>query len=309
MSENKRLNQPMELFGHSIKIPIVEIPALKKILNEDVKKPFKEYVCPHKAIYADLFDDGEMGKFCDKIRKQRPNPLIGNCSLKKYSVKEKINEKWIVCPHRFLENKTIFTDAKKFLNLDACEDIVITKEVKIGKQGIADFMLSSLNKKGEVLDFVSIEVQAIGTSNTGDIWDARNDHIKGNLKNNYTFGINKKMSSKTILVQMLHKSRELNLLQKKNVLVVQDNFWKHIKDTYEIVENFRPQNIEDPVHVHSYSLNENNGVLNIELVEKMSTDLNGLLNAIQPKHTQNLSFQDISNPIERRVKENKYDKL
>ena len=48
----------------------------------------------------------------------------------------------------FLENKTIFTDAKKFLNLDACEDIVITKEVKIGKQGIADFMLLSIKKGG-----------------------------------------------------------------------------------------------------------------------------------------------------------------
>ena len=304
MSKPLPQNYPLEIFGHNTELTISESSPLIKVRDENDQDPYKEIPCPFKSSLSPLF--GEEGAYCDKIRKQRPNPLIGNCSLRKTN-RDDSHSDWIVCPHRFLEDKTIFNDCKKFLKKGS--EYILGKEVKIADQGNADFVLTSRNNLNQIVDFVSIEIQGIGTSNTGDIWDARNDFLNGKMKKNYGFGINQKMSSKTILVQILHKAEQLNKLQKKTILIIQDYFYKHLLSTYNIKENFKSQKIKDPIHIHSYKLVKNKGDYKIKLDKQVSTDLIGMHKAIKGKGTQVLEKKSIIDAMEKRIGDGVFHKI
>ena len=113
------------------------------------------------------------------------------------------------------------------------------------------------------------------------------------------------MSSKTILIQLLHKSEVLKKLNIKTLLVIQDNFLEHLKENYEISRNFRKQDLKDQIHIHAYSFNKKNNEYKLELNECISTDLEGLHLSTKGKKTSELKIQSIKEPIFTRIKEGK----
>ena len=164
-----------------------------------------------------------------------------------------------------------------------------------------DFGLHSLQDE-EIFDFVGIEVQAMGTTSSGPIWDARNDYLSGSLKSHYRYGVNLKDASKKILVQMLHKGRQLSRMHKKYVLVIQDGLLEHLLERYDL-SSFREADSGDFVHIHAYSLvKEGESSYGLQLSKKLSSDgvdLPRILdsNPSLPRYT----FSDVQGKLKKKV--------
>lgn len=292
--------RPIELFGwHTDKPCNPNIPPWSDLIAETAATPFKKVTCPYRQATSDLFAHTPTASSCDKIRKAKPNPLIGNCIVRKSSAKKA--EDWIVCPSRFLQDKVIFDDCKRLLTPAASYAVV--RELAISSDGSLDFGVASLDASGEIVDFVGIEVQACGTGGSGPIWDARNDFLSGKLRKDYSFSLNEKDASKKILVQLLHKARQIARWRKNTVLVIQDVFLAHLRKAYNVDAHFHKQDPQDFVHIHSYKLIENAGQFTMKLNEALSTDMVGLSMALISNPGTNYSkFEKISTAVGDRIK-------
>ncbi len=145
-----------------------------------------------------------IGKRCAKRRKTNPNISIGTCTVN-YGAKTPKN--LIICPFRFLERKQVFTDCIHLLiHKEPGDELHVVSEVTI-PGGSVDYCLVAV-RKGKVVDFVGIELQAIDT--TGTVWPTRQRFLstlglEKEADEDNGFGMNWKMSAKTILVQLHHK--------------------------------------------------------------------------------------------------------
>ncbi|MDP3683048.1 MAG: NotI family restriction endonuclease, partial [Ignavibacteria bacterium] len=167
---------------------------------------------------------GYLGKKCIKVRKSSPEISIGTCSVK-YG---KDNQDIIICPHRLIEKRQIFIDCFHLLTLhEPGNEIHIIPEINIPGGSVDYFIASVFNKK--IKDFVGIELQTLDT--TGTIWPERQRFITDlNLvkepEEGYgdkSYGMNWKMTAKTILVQLHHKIQTFEHLNKHLVLVLQNH--------------------------------------------------------------------------------------
>lgn len=264
---------PVELFGLHVHAAVdLNAEPWLSLKAETAKEPFKKVVCHHRNSCISLFKNTGYGPHCTKIRKAEPNHLIGNCIVRKTKQKGEV-EDWIVCPERFVEDQKIFRDCLRFLDGDS---FTVVKEVKIGSDGNLDYAVVSRGHDDVIRDFVAIEVQACGTGGSGPIWVARNDFLKGKMKDNYNFSLNQKDASKKILVQLLHKARQIGRWRKNTVLVIQNHFLNHLRQAYAIDSHFHQQDLDDPVHIHSYKTVDHGDRITIELEEAISTDMIGL---------------------------------
>jgi len=214
-------------------------------------------------------------KKCFKVRKSNPNISIGVCTVN-YS---KYNEV-MICPHRLLERRQIFTDCVHLLTLhEPGNELHLIPEVTV-PGGSVDYFLLSVRKE-KVVDFVGIELQALDT--TGSLWSERTSLIRDkglpvedvDLQNK-TFGMNWKMSAKTILVQMHHKINTFEHLSKHLVLVVQGCFRDYMAREFSF-SHMNQARQGDSFHIHSYRLEEeNDNSLRMQFSNRISTDSNGI---------------------------------
>lgn len=272
-----RLKRPMELFGQYTGVPAPITPGShwEKLRDEPAATPYKDFPCPfsHNTIN------------CNKIRKAKPNPLIGNCVVRS-TPRNEPDEDWIVCPKRFLQGQTVFNDCKHLLN-PKCEKIYLAQEVELAGYGNVDFALIGYDANGDILDFLAIEVQGMGTSSSGPIWNARNDYLSGTLKNEYSYSLNEKDASKKILVQLLHKGAQISRWRYRLVLLIQDHFMTHLRSAYNINAHFHPEDAQDFIYIFSYKLEFDSSATNmvgtrfsLRKVEGISTDIIGLSMAL-----------------------------
>ena len=264
MVKIKSNNVPIELFGHDISTKCPPDGIWKELKAETPDNPFKDIDCPYT------------NSKCDKIRKAAPNALIGNCTVRQTKAALNSHQDWMVCPKRFEQDNIIFKDCIKLIKGEQT-DLKVTNEIQLKGAGNIDFALISKGENNELKDFLGIEVQGMGTSNSGGIWNARNDYLDGNLKDNYVFSLNQKDASKKILIQLLHKGAQLSRWRYSLVLVIQDYFLDHLREQYNIDTHFHKQDTQDFIHIHSYSyLKGENGKYTIKLKEAISTDMLGL---------------------------------
>lgn len=154
---------------------------------------------------------------CLKIRKSNPDLTIGTCSMlygkEQYGV--------IICPFRLLERRQIFTDCLHLLTLhEPGNELHIVPEVAIPGGNVDYFLVSVRNK--EIRDFVGIELQTLDTA--GTTWPDRQRFIQSqgieiaandiSINSTKTFGMNWKMTAKTILVQLHHKVQTFQEIDK-----------------------------------------------------------------------------------------------
>ncbi len=288
---NNRLQRPMEFFGQytGLPAPILAGNDWDKLCKEQPDQPFKEFKCPfsHNTIN------------CNKIRKAQPNPLIGNCVVR-HCPKDEPDQDWIVCPKRFLQDLTVFTDCKSLLN-PKCKEIYLAQEVELAGYGNLDFALIGYDESGDVLDFLAIEVQSMGTSSSGSIWTARNDYLNGKLKDKYMYGLNQKDASKKIMVQLLHKGAQVARWRFRLVLLVQDYFLDHLRIAYNLETHFHEEDKQDFVYIYSYQLlfDENKNKFYLQKKESLSTDIIGLSMAlISNPNTGYIEFSHIASKIQ-----------
>lgn len=211
-----------------------------------------------------------LDKKCDKTRKSQPEISIGTCTVG-YA-----GNPVIICPHRFLQNRQIFLDAVPILeHHKSTNELYIIPEVSLPGGSVDYFLVSAQNN--EIQDYLALEIQALDT--TGSVWFSRQKLIRDELgipvevpTTDKTYGINWKMTAKTILVQMHHKVETLELLGKKLVLAIQDVFFNYMQREFS-TQSLQPPHSGNSAHFHVYNLNQN---FVLELTSQYSTTATGI---------------------------------
>lgn len=215
-----------------------------------------------------------IGKRCAKRRKTEPDVSIGTCTVG-YNAKNPKNI--IICPFRFLERRQVFTNCLHLLtHSEPGDEHHIVSEVTI-PGGSVDYCLVAI-RKGRVVDFVGIELQAVDT--TGTVWPTRQRFLSAlgladAPPEDKSYGMNWKMSGKTILVQLHHKVETFEHVGRHFVLVVQDRFLEEMEKSFSF-GHIGPAKIGDTMHFHSYSLTEQGAGYRLELARRISTDSAGV---------------------------------
>ncbi|ROZ62266.1 NotI family restriction endonuclease [Ramlibacter sp. WS9] len=231
---------------------------------------WKQLVASQQCIY--------LKKKCYKVRKSDPGTSIGTCTVA-YGAKA---EPIVICPTRLTEGGQIFTDCLHLLTThEPGNELHVVSEVAI-PGGSVDFFLVSA-RDGKVKDFVGVELQTLDT--TGTVWPERQRFLKevgvprrDKAENaSTTFGMNWKMTAKTILVQMHHKAQTFEHINKKLVLVIQDHLLSYMTGQFKFDHLRKPAAIGDSVHLHAYGMAKaasNN--FRLSLASRLSTDAEGM---------------------------------
>lgn len=244
----------VELFGYST----------QRQKSVDWQRLVLEQICPY------------LSKKCIKIRKSKPEISIGTCSVC-YGRNQQLI---IICPFRLLQKRQVFLDALHLLSLHKPgNELHIVSEVSIPGGSVDYFLVSA--RRNKPVDFVGIELQTLDT--TGTVWPARQQFLnkvgvqveQDVLESDKKFGMNWKMTAKTILIQLLHKVDTFEHLSKHIVLAIQDCFIKYLRREFSF-DHLNIARSEDSAHLHIYSLESKNGEYNILLEERYSTDAAGI---------------------------------
>lgn len=239
------------------------------------------------------------GKICTKMRKSNPDIKIGTCSVK-YQ-----NQDVIICPFRLLEHNQIFIDCLHLLTMhEPGNELYLVPEVQIPGGHVDYFLVSAKNKK--VKDFIGIELQTMDT--TGTVWPERQKFLNeqgidvdpSDIESKKTFGMNWKMTLKTILIQMHHKSETFEHLNKHLVLIIQEPLFEHMISDFNFsrIEGVR---LGDPIHIHSYSFFEQDNKLRLSLADRVSTDSEGIANCLGLNAESKVELKDIIKLLESKL--------
>jgi hypothetical protein len=240
-----------------------------------------------------------LGRKCLKNRKSEPDIAIGTCTV------THSNKDVVICPHRFLERDLIFNDAAALIRHEAGNELHVIPEVGI-PGGTVDYFLAT-TRNGRVRDFVGIEIQTLDT--TGTLWPERQRFaqskgivVKGSdADSTKSFGMNWKMTAKTILVQLHHKVRTFEEVNRHLVLAIQDVLLDYITGEFTVAHlaEARPAH---PLQLHAYSLSSAEaGALSMQLVRRLGTDTEGVAMALGLQEEARVELETIHGALEARI--------
>lgn len=250
----------------------------------DFKRALDSQLCPYT------------NRICSKMRKSDPDIKIGTCSVK-YQ-----NQDVIICPFRLLEHNQIFIDCLHLLTMhEPGNELYLIPEVQIPGGHVDYFLVSA--KDNKVKDFIGIELQTMDT--TGTVWPERQKFLNEqgirvspeDLASKKPFGMNWKMTLKTILIQMHHKSETFEHLNKHLVLIIQKPLYEHMRNDFNF-DGINGVRLGDPVHIHSYNFEEHENRLRLSLHERVSTDSEGIANCLGLNAEKKVELQDIIRILE-----------
>lgn len=239
---------------------------------------------------------------CLKTRKSAPATTIGSCTIAAGVRGAKV----VVCPFRLLERRQIFTDCIHLLTLHTPgNELHVVSELTV-PGGSIDYALVSV-RDGKVVDFAGIELQTLDT--TGTVWPERQRFLhehgirarKVDRTSEKPFGLNWKMTAKTILVQLHHKVQTFEHVSKHLVLVAQDHLIAYMRKAFSF-DHLVDARLGDPMHFHSYSLTEvEEGALRLQLRERWSTDGAGIAKCLGLQGEANVELELIFKQIEAKL--------
>lgn len=247
--------------------------------DADIESVLENQLCPYN------------NKKCFKTRKSDSETSIGTCTVN-YQ-----NKDIIICPNRLTEKSQIFVDCLHLLTLhEPGNELYIIPEVTIPGGHVDFFLVSAKNKK--VKDFVGIELQTMDT--TGTVWPERQRLLdehgiyvpKDDINNKKPFGMNWKMTAKTILVQMHHKAQTFENLNKHLVLIIQKPLYEYMRKEFSF-SHIQGVRVGDAVHFHSYDVVEEDNGLHLALDTRVSTDTNGVAECLGLNAEANVELKDI----------------
>ncbi len=241
-----------------------------------------------------------LDRTCIKVRKSQPEISIGTCSVLYGRKKRPI----IICPFRLLERRQIFTDCLHMLSThEPGNELHIVPEVSV-PGGSVDYFLLSV-RDGKVRDFVGIELQTLDT--TGTVWPVRQEFLKrvNAVKEDApvwkTYGMNWKMTAKTILIQLHHKIQTFEAINKRLALVIQDFLLDYLREQFQF-SHFKNARQGDPMQLHAYCMAQQpSGSYRIDLVERLSTDSDGIAICLGLQAEAKVEFEKIIEQIESKI--------
>lgn len=239
-------------------------------------------------------------KKCYKTRKSQPEIAIGTCSVA-YG-----NAPIMICPKRLLERRQIFIDCLHLLTgHEPGNELHRLSEISV-PGGSIDYVLASM-RGGKVRDFVAIELQTLDT--TGTVWPDRQRFVasKGmqvapeDVANAKSYGMNWKMTAKTILVQLHHKIQTLEAINKHLVLVIQDRLLDYMKREFTF-DHLVDARTSDPMHFHAYKMEIGaGGGHSLTLATRLSTDRDGVAKALGLQNEAKVELEVIMAAVEQRA--------
>jgi hypothetical protein len=173
--------------------------------------------------------------------------------------------------------------------------------------GHVDFFLVSARQE-RVKDFVAIEFQTLDT--TGTVWPERQRLLdslglsvnKKDVRSKSKFGMNWKMTAKTILVQLFHKVETLEHIGKHFVLVVQDYLLDYLTRRFNF-GHLGTAKVGDTFHLHSYKLDEGRESFSMVLDSRVSTDAEGVARCLGQQANPRVELEAIVRALESRISE------
>lgn len=241
---------------------------------------------------------------CFKVRKSEPDIAIGTCTVRH----GKVGRATIICPNRFLERRQVFTDCLHLLAVhEPGNELHLVPEVSVPGGSIDYFLVSA--RRGKVHDFAAIEFQALDT--TGSVWPERQRllHAVGlnvplaDIDQTKAFGLNWKMTAKTILMQLHHKAGTFEHIGKRLVVVLQDHLLSYLRQQFRF-DHVADARLGDAVHIHAYSLDASRQGLSLELQERSSTDAAGVARCLGIQAETRVDLQAITEDLERKISPN-----
>jgi hypothetical protein len=274
------MSKVVELFTHSAGEP-----------GQDWTSIVKQQQCPF------------IGKRCYKVRKSDPNTSIGTCTVLYGSKPEPI----IICPTRLIERRQIFIDCLHLLTThEPGNELHIVSEVSI-PGGSVDYFLVSV-RDGRVRDFVGIELQTLDT--TGTVWPERQRLLKelgvprgDNAEtSDKPYGMNWKMTAKTILVQMHHKIQTFEHVNKRLVLVTQDKLLAYMTKEFNFGHLTNPPTVGDSMHFHAYRMAEQpDHSYRLTLESRLSTDAEGIAQCLGLQAEARVELDEIIKALQAKI--------
>ena len=238
---------------------------------------------------------------CLKNRKSEPDITIGTCTM----IYGRQLQQVMICPIRLLERSQIFTDCVHLLKLhEPGNELRIVAELAV-PGGSIDYCLVSV-RDGKPRDFAGIELQTLDT--TGTAWPERQRflrHHKIRVKrkdavSDKPFGMNWKMTAKTILVQLNHKIATFDHLGKRLVLVLQDHLLNYMRSEFSF-DHIKGVRDGDPMQFHSYELRKDAAAYTLQLSERISTDTAGIAMCLGLQADTKVQLQMILDQIEAKL--------
>jgi len=273
------MSQIIELFGIST-----------ARTGEDWEQVVQKQHCPY------------LDKTCIKVRKSQPEISIGTCSVLYGRAKRPI----LICPFRLLERRQIFTDCFHLLSThEPGNELHLVPEVSV-PGGSVDYFLASV-RKGKVMDFAGIELQTLDT--TGTVWPTRQKFLEqvnvaradGQVWK--TYGMNWKMTAKTILIQLHHKIETFEILNKRLALVIQDFLLDYLRKQFRF-SRLKNARHGDPMQLHSYRMaKQPNNSYKLELVDRISTDSKGIAECLGLQAEAKVELEKIIEQLESKLSE------
>lgn len=243
-------------------------------------------------------------KPCFKVRKSTPDIAIGTCTVDYGRDPSPV----VICPNRLLEGSKVFVDCLHLLSRhEPGNDLHIVPEVSI-PGGSVDYFLTSA-RRGRVVDFVGIEFQTLDT--TGTVWPERQrflhsigmDVANADRESESRFGMNWKMTAKTILVQLHHKIGTFEHVNRTLVLVMQDCLLQYMQREFQFGHLESPARNGDSMHFHAYSVERRDNCFEIALASRISTDIDGLATALGLQAEASVEFEVIARALEAKMSE------
>lgn len=254
--------------------------------NVDWRKIVEEQNCPF------------LDKKCIKVRKSQPDMSIGTCVVS-YG---KLNTPIIICPHRFRERFQVFFDCLHLLTQhEPGNELHIIPEISVPGGNIDYFLVSSLDRR--VRDFVAIEVQTLDT--TGTLWPERQRFLQEKdvvtvMQSNRPYGMNWKMTAKTILVQLHHKIQTLERLNKHLVLVVQNSLLEYMNREFQFT-HIKQARLGDSMQFHAYDLILTDTKPRIQLARRLSTNTEGIARCLGLQAETKVELEVIKKQLEAKI--------
>lgn len=274
------MSDVLELYGNSTR-------SKRKI---DWSTITRDQLCPY------------LDRKCIKVRKSKPEQTIGTCTVLYGRQPKPI----IICPNRLLEHHQVFVDCLHLLTAhEPGNQLHIVPEVSVPGGSVDYFLVSARGSK--VRDFVGIELQALDT--TGTVWPERQRFLKeqgtgygqpgsGGDKG---YGMNWKMTAKTILMQLHHKVQTFEDVNKHLVLVIQDAFLDYMRGEFKF-DHLNNALVGDSMHIHTYGLvPTQGGDWCLELRSRFSTDSNGIALSLGLKASPRLDLDEIIRVLESKI--------
>lgn len=233
-------------------------------------------------------------KRCFKVRKSDSSTSIGTCTVRVGSEQLPL----IICPKRLLEANQVFADCIHLLTRhEPGNELHLIPEISIAG-GSVDFFLVSA-RKSEPVDFVGIEFQTLDT--TGTVWPARQEFLRAKGLDaqvaaqdaNKTYGVNWKMTAKTILMQLHHKVETFEVLGRNFVLVIQTPFMDYMESEFSFDHLRNPASIGDVMHFHSYDALESGSKLELSLASRKSTTSDGIAKALNQSERTSVQEKEV----------------